>query len=102
MPGKRELGAEEHGMSISGDRQQASHFQTAAGDLLEARRLARAVLIALWLGFATLLALLPHDMEIAAAVLLAGLSTLLESAHGAAAFHRLTLRLRASVQRLAR
>ncbi len=64
------------------------------GELIEARRVARFVLIVLWLGFAALLAFLPHDREIAAAVLLAGMSTWLESAHGALAFRRLMQRLR--------
>jgi hypothetical protein len=67
---------------------------TVMGELSEARRLARFVIIALWLAFAALLAVLPHDREICAAVLLAGISTWLESAHGALAFRRLTYRLR--------
>jgi len=54
---------------------------------------ARFVLLALWLGFAALLAVLPHDREIAAAVLLAGLSAWLESSLGALTFHRLIQRL---------
>jgi hypothetical protein len=71
------------------------HQQLAVtGELSAARRLARFVIIALWLAFAALLAVLPHDREIAAAVLLAGVSTWLESAHGALAFHRLMQRLR--------
>jgi hypothetical protein len=66
---------------------------TVTGELSAARKLARLVIIALWLGFAAMLAILPHNREIAAAVLFAGLSTWLESAHGALAFHRMTQRL---------
>jgi hypothetical protein len=60
--------------------------------LAAARRRARLVLGLLWLVFAGLAIVLPLDVMVAITVLLAGVSTLLLSAHGALAFDRLTRR----------
>jgi uncharacterized BrkB/YihY/UPF0761 family membrane protein len=62
--------------------------------LAAARRRSRIALAVLWLGFAAALYVLPEDAVLAIAVLLAGLTTVLLSVHGALAFDRLTRRLR--------
>jgi hypothetical protein len=57
------------------------------------RRRARIAIFCLWLGFAASLFVLPEDAVLAIAVLLAGISTVLESVHGARAFDRLWRRI---------
>ena len=61
--------------------------------LAAARRRARVAILCLWLGFAAALFVLPEETVLALAVLLAGITTILESVHGALAFDRLLRRL---------
>ena len=61
--------------------------------LADARRRARMALIVMWGIFMLSLSVLPGEMVLAVAVLLAGLSTLLETTHGALAFDRLWRRM---------
>jgi len=61
----------------------------AASDLARARRRARTALLWLWIGFvAGSSALWPADITIGVMVLIVGLSTVLESIHGALALDR--------------
>jgi hypothetical protein len=61
--------------------------------LATARRRARWAILALWVSFAASLFVLPEEAILALAVLLAGITTVLESMHGALAFDRLLQRL---------
>jgi hypothetical protein len=61
--------------------------------LASARRRARVALAVLWLAFSLGLLVLPEEAVLALAVLLAGLTTVLESIHGALAFDQLVRRI---------
>lgn len=61
--------------------------------LATARRRARTAIIGLWVAFAAALFVLPEGTVLALAVLLAGITTMLETMHGALAFDRLLRRL---------
>jgi hypothetical protein len=72
------------------------HLDKASPQLLalaDARRRARAALVALWAGFGLAALLLPADTLLAIAVLLAGVSMVLETTHGVLAFDNLLRRL---------
>ncbi len=66
----------------------------AAAELALARRHARIVLAVLWLGFFGGTALWPADATFAVMVLLIGISTVLESVHGALALEQTLQRFR--------
>ena len=61
--------------------------------LAAARRRARVAILCLWLGFVAAFFILPEESVLALGVLLAGITTILESMHGALAFDRLLRRL---------
>ena len=60
--------------------------------LASVRRRARVAIAALWVVFAISLPVLPEEAILALAVLLAGITTVLESTHGALTFDRLLRR----------
>ena len=72
----------------------AGEARSPSVELAGARRKARCALAVLWIAYLVAsLWFLPEDAVLAVAVLLAGVSTVLESVHGALAFDRLIRRV---------